>query len=71
MKIELKEPNYKLSPFSGLSRKHWVEAGKYLLQGIFSSVKDCNQPIIVDRQDFQITYPHLSASIEIQEYKKS
>ena len=26
-------PNHKLSPYTGMTRQHWIEADKYLLEG--------------------------------------
>jgi len=31
MKFEVVNPNYEQSPFSGMDRSHWMEAGKFLL----------------------------------------
>ncbi len=60
MKFEIKNPNYKLSPFTGLTREHWINAGKFLLDSVFSNVKDFNAPIVVERVERKITYPHLN-----------
>ncbi len=59
MKFEIKNPNYKLSPFTGLAREHWVDAGKFLIDGVFRNVKDFNSPVLVERTEREITYPHL------------
>ena len=51
MKFEIKNPNYKLSPFTGLTREHWILAGKFLLDSIFNNVKDFDAPIVVERKE--------------------
>lgn len=57
-------PNFKdftLSPFTGLTRESWIEAGIYLLKGAFSNISSPDSPMIVPRTETEITYPHLSA----------
>lgn len=46
------------SPYTGLSRESWIEAGEYILQGVLSQVKSLNDPITVPRTETKITYPH-------------
>ncbi len=64
MKFEIKNPNYKLSPFTGLTREHWIDAGKFLLDGIFNNVKEFNAPVVVERTEREITYPHLTLNLK-------
>ena len=61
-----KATDYDLSPYTGLTRESWIEAGEYLLEGVFRHVKSMDDPIVVPRQDEKITYPHLNASEEVQ-----
>ena len=49
----------KLSPYTGLTRQSWIDAGKYLLSGIFRHVKDLDAPIVMPRNETEVTYPHL------------
>lgn len=58
--------DYEISPYTGLTRQSWLEAGEYLLEGVFRHIKSIDNPIVVPRRDTQITYPHLSASEEVQ-----
>ena len=46
MRFEPKTYDYELSPYTGLTRESWVEAGKYLLEGIFHNIKDFQDPQI-------------------------
>jgi hypothetical protein len=55
-----------LSPYTGLTRESWLEAGQYLLEGIFRHIDDVSKPVIVPRTETEITYPHLKASAETQ-----
>lgn len=58
--------NYNLSPYTGLTRQHWIDAAKYLLTGIFKNISDFNDPVIMPRKDTKVTYPHLNDSPEQQ-----
>lgn len=49
-----------LSPFTGLTRESWREAGKYLLKGLFENLADIDAPPIALRTETEVTYPHLS-----------
>ena len=50
--------DFTLSPYTGLTRKHWIEAGKYILEGVFSHVKTMDAPVLVPRYETEITYPN-------------
>lgn len=58
MKFTVKDPDYERSPFTGLTRKHWLEAAHYLLEGIFSHVGSMDDPVLVPRFENRITYPN-------------
>ena len=58
--------NFDLSPYTGLTRQGWIEAGEYLLRGIFQHIRDFCDPVVMPRKETQITYPHLSAPTEQQ-----
>lgn len=66
MAIQFKTTDYKLSTYTGLTRDSWIEAGKYLLEGVFQNVPDINTPIVVKRYETKITYPHLDDPLEKQ-----
>lgn len=46
------------SPYTGLTREAWLEAGKYLLEGIFSNIRNFRDPVVVARYEFQVSYPN-------------
>ena len=51
-------PDYSLSPYTGLTRKHWIDAAKYILGGLFRHVKTMDSPVLVPRYETEITYPN-------------
>lgn len=58
--------DYELSPYTGLTRESWIEAGKYLMTGVFQNIRSFEDPVVMPRKETKITYPHLSASEETQ-----
>lgn len=70
MKFEPKTLDYTLSPYTGLTRESWLEAGKYMLEGIFQNIDDFQKPVIMPRKETEITYPHLKDSEEQQKTQR-
>lgn len=64
--IKFQNTDYKLSPYTGLTRDSWIEAGIYLLNGVFRDVSDIQTPIIVHRRETEITYPHKDAPPDVK-----
>lgn len=58
------------SPYTGFVRESFVEAGEYLLEGIFSHIPDCEAPVVVKRNETKVTYPHADAPAEVYEREK-
>ena len=58
MVFQPKTLDYELSPYTGLTRKSWIEAGEYLLGGIFQNIKDFSDPVVMPRKETKVTYPH-------------
>ncbi|MBO8437125.1 MAG: DUF2264 domain-containing protein [Spirochaetes bacterium] len=50
--------DFTLSPYTGLTRKHWIDAGKYILEGVFKNVGSMEDPVLVPRYETRITYPN-------------
>lgn len=61
-----KTTDFELSPYTGLTRDSWIEAGEYLLKGIFQHIASFEDPVVVPRQETKITYPHLTAPEGVQ-----
>lgn len=55
--FEIRNPDYRLSPNTGMTRQHWIDAANYLLKGAFSYVKSIDDPMVFPKQT-KITYPH-------------
>lgn len=51
-------PDFELSPYTGMTRDGWTEAGVHLLKGIFKHIKNFYDPVVMPRQETKITYPH-------------
>lgn len=58
MAFEPKNLNFEQSPCTGLTREHWMDAARYMLEGIFRHVKDMDSPVLVPRMETEITYPN-------------
>ena len=55
--FEVKNPDTKLSPYTGMNRDHWKQAAEYLLNTAFQYVNDVNDPFDLPKQPGK-TYPH-------------
>ncbi|MGI6219617.1 MAG: DUF2264 domain-containing protein [Bacteroidaceae bacterium] len=44
------QPDYKLSPYTGMTRKHWIDAARYLLEGAFSYINSMDDPMKFPQQ---------------------
>ncbi|MDO8952381.1 MAG: DUF2264 domain-containing protein, partial [Draconibacterium sp.] len=43
--FEIQNPDFEKSPFTGMTKQHYIEMAKYLLERAFTHVKDINDPI--------------------------
>lgn len=59
MKYTVENPDWQLSPKTGMTRKHWLEVCHFLLEGIFEHVEKIEDPIVVPRHEREISYPRL------------
>lgn len=48
--FQINNPDYKLSPYTGMTREHWKEAGLYLLKGAFSYINRLDDPMVFPQQ---------------------
>lgn len=58
MKYSVENPDYELSPYTGMTREHWLEVCSFLLEGIFSNVDSMEAPAVSPRTEFEISYPN-------------
>ncbi len=71
MRWEPKTVDYDLSPYTGLTRDSWLEAAEYMLSGIFQHIRHFEDPVVVPRQETEITYPHLQDPPQAQRSQRS
>lgn len=44
--FEVKEPDFNISPFTGMTKRHYIECAKYVLERAFKHVKSIDTPIV-------------------------
>ena len=54
--FEVKNPDTKLSPYTGMNREHWKQAAEYLLNTAFQYVNDIKDPFNLPKQEGK-SYP--------------
>lgn len=54
--FKIVNPDFRLSPYTGMNRQHWKDAALYMLEGAFSYVNDIDDPMQFPKQH-EITYP--------------
>ena len=59
MKFVPKTLDFTVSPYTGLTRQSWLEAGEYLMEGVFRNIVSFEDPVVMPRKETKITYPHL------------
>lgn len=63
MIFQPKTVDYTISPYTGLTRQSWIEAGEYMLEGIFQNIKSFDDPVVMPRKETKVTYPHSADAI--------
>lgn len=48
--FQITNPDYKTSPFTGMTRAHWIDAAEYLLGGAFSYIHNLDDPMKFPKQ---------------------
>lgn len=43
-------PDYKLSPYTGMTRQSWIDAAEYLLSGAFTYIRTLDDPMYFPKQ---------------------
>lgn len=56
MKYTVKNPDMQLSPFTGMSRGHWLDCARFLVDGVFSNIRNEGEPIEIPKQS-PVSYP--------------
>ncbi|MBH8568607.1 DUF2264 domain-containing protein [Microvirga sp. STS02] len=60
--FQVQQPDKKLSPFTGMTRRHWQDAARYLLGGAFSYVHQLDDPMQFPKQPGK-SYPRTAAQV--------
>tara|TARA_R110002050_G_scaffold184989_3_gene318824 strand:+ start:66716 stop:68740 length:2025 start_codon:yes stop_codon:yes gene_type:complete len=55
--FQIKNPDYNLSPYTGMTKQHWKDASMYLLEGAFSYIDNLDTPMKFPKQPGK-SYPH-------------
>ncbi|MCR8666172.1 DUF2264 domain-containing protein [Aestuariibaculum sp. M13] len=55
--FEIENPDYNLSPYTGMTKQHWKDAALYLLEGAFSYIQTLDDPMKFPKQPGK-SYPH-------------
>ena len=58
--FEVKNPDFELSPFTGMTKKHYIECAKYILERAFKHVGSLETPISFPKVPGK-TYPEPNA----------
>lgn len=60
----VQQPDYRQSPYTGMTRKHWIQAGEYLLKGAFDYIHTLDDPMYFPKQ-LEKTYPKNDGQIPV------
>lgn len=60
--FRVNNPDKKLSPYTGLTRRHWQDAARYLLSGAFSYVRTLDDPMQFVKQPGK-SYPRSASQV--------
>ena len=55
--FEVKNPDFNLSPSTGMTRKHYIDCARYILERAFKHVESFDQPIIFPTIPGSKSYP--------------
>ena len=50
-----KYTDFELNPYTGLTRESWLDAGRYMLEGIFGHIDSIERPVVVPRKETDVT----------------
>lgn len=60
--FRVQTPDYRVSPLTGMTRKHWKEAALYLLSGAFSYIDSIDDPMQFPKQAGK-SYPNRQSAV--------
>ncbi len=56
MKYQPDSPDFVTSPFTGMTRRHWVDCAQHLIDGVFRHINGMDDPIAIPKQS-PTSYP--------------
>lgn len=62
MKFTVENPDFQVSPYTGMTREHWLDACQFLLDGIFSNLSSEDDLPMCPRVEFSVSYPTKDSS---------
>lgn len=60
----VRQPDLQQSPYTGMTRRHWIEAGEYLLKGAFNYIHTLDDQMYFPKQ-LEKTYPRNEGDIPV------
>lgn len=60
--FQVRDPDHRLSPHTGITRTHWIDAATYLLEGAFSYIRTPDDPMKFPKQE-GVSYPRNDSQI--------
>ncbi len=60
--FEVENPDRERSPYTGMTRQHWIEADRYLLEGAFAHISSLDDPMYFERLG-NVCYPKDSTRV--------
>ena len=60
----VQQPDYQRSPYTGMTRQHWIQAGEYLLQGAFNYIHTLDDQMYFPKQ-LDKTYPNNDGQVPV------
>lgn len=54
--FSVKNPDFGKSAFTGMTRTHWLDAARFLTEGVFQHINTMDDPIVLPKQN-EISYP--------------
>ncbi len=56
MAYRLTNPDFEKSPFTGMTREHWLDSAQFLVDGVFQHIDGMDDPIVIPKQS-EVSYP--------------
>lgn len=54
--FRLQDPDFDISPRTGMNRRHWLQAARHLTDGVFQHIGSIDKPVLLPKQN-AVSYP--------------